>query len=40
MGRFVIFKANGHTVADYDKRFDIEDKGIIGKNDGFFLEVS
>ena len=25
----VTFKADGHTVHDYDKRFHLEDKGII-----------
>ena len=32
------FKADGHTVHDYDKRFDLEDKGIIHKDDIFRWE--
>lgn len=30
------FKANGHTVHDYDKRFELEDKGLINPNDPWF----
>lgn len=30
------FKADGHTVHDYDKRFDLEDKGIISAEEPFF----
>ena len=29
------FKADGHTVHDYDKRFELEDKGVIHKDDTF-----
>ncbi len=29
------FKADGHTVHDYDKRFDMEDKGLIDKSKRF-----
>lgn len=32
------FKSDGHTVHDYDKRFELEDKGIIHKNDIFRWE--
>lgn len=31
----IIFKPNGHTVNDYDKRFAMEDKGVIHKEDTF-----
>lgn len=37
----IIFKPNGHTVHDYDKRFDLEDKGIVSANEPWlwgFLE--
>lgn len=30
------FKADGHTVHDFDKRFELEDKGVISKDDPFF----
>ena len=30
------FKSDGHTVHDYDKRFELEDKGIIKKDEPFF----
>lgn len=30
------FKADGHTVHDYDKRFEMEDKGIINADEPFF----
>ncbi len=30
------FKADGHTVHDYDKRFELEDKGVIHKDDLFY----
>ena len=33
---FVSFKPNGITVHDFEKRFDLEDKGIIDKKDVFF----
>lgn len=29
------FKADGHTVHDYDKRFELEDKGIISADEPF-----
>lgn len=29
------FKPDGHTVRDFDKRFEMEDKGIINPNDTF-----
>lgn len=29
------FKADGRTVHDYDKRFELEDKGIISENEPF-----
>lgn len=32
----VPFKSDGHTVHDYDKRFEMEDKGIISPNEPFF----
>jgi hypothetical protein len=32
----VPFKSDGHTVHDYDKRFEMEDKGIIKPNEPFF----
>ena len=31
----VPFKSDGHTVHDYDKRFEMEDKGIIKPNEPF-----
>ena len=31
----VPFKSDGHTVHDYDKRFELEDKGIIDKDEPF-----
>jgi hypothetical protein len=36
------FKADGHTVHDFDKRFELEDKGIISADEPFYwkyLEV-
>lgn len=30
------FKADGHTVHDYDKRFELEDKGIIKADEPFY----
>lgn len=30
------FKSDGHTVHDFDKRFELEDKGIINKNEPFY----
>lgn len=30
------FKADGHTVHDYDKRFEMEDNGIIKVDEPFF----
>lgn len=32
----VTFKADGHTVHDYDKRFEMEDDGLIDINEPFF----
>lgn len=32
----VCFKANGHTVHDYDRRFQMEDDGIISEDDKVF----
>lgn len=32
----VSFKADGHTVHDYDKRFEMEDKGLINIDEPFF----
>ena len=29
------FKADGHTVHDFDKRFELEDNGVIHKDDIF-----
>ena len=29
------FKANGHTVHDYDKRFELEDKGLLKETDRY-----
>ena len=31
------FKADGHTVHDYDKRFALEDEGLIAADDKIFL---
>lgn len=31
----VTFKADGHTVHDYDRRFDMEDKGLVPSNRQF-----
>ena len=30
------FKADGHTVHDFDKRFELEDKGVISANEPFY----
>lgn len=30
------FKADGHTVHDFEKRFALEDKGLISKDDKIF----
>lgn len=30
------FKADGHTVHDYDKRFELEDKGVISVDEPFY----
>jgi hypothetical protein len=30
------FKADGHTVHDFDKRFEMEDKGLIDINEPFY----
>lgn len=35
----VTFKADGHTVRDYDRRFSLEDEGVISPNDRFSWEV-
>lgn len=32
----VKFKADGHTVHDYERRFQLEDDGLISKNDKVF----
>jgi hypothetical protein len=32
----VPFKSDGHTVHDYDKRFQMEDEGLIDINESFF----
>lgn len=32
----VTFKADGHTVHDFDKRFELEDKGFISADDKIF----
>lgn len=32
----VTFKADGHTVHDYDRRFDLEDEGLIYPDDRVF----
>ena len=32
----VPFKADGHTVHDYDKRFELEDSGLINPNEPFY----
>lgn len=34
----ITFKADGHTVHDFDKRFEMEDKGIILKDEPFKWE--
>lgn len=34
----VTFHADGHTVHDFDKRFELEDKGIISKDEPFRWE--
>ncbi len=31
----VSFKADGHTVHDYDRRFALEDEGVIAPNGRF-----
>ena len=31
----VSFKADGHTVHDFDKRFALEDEGLIRKDETF-----
>ena len=32
----VFFKPNGHTVHDYDRRFQMEDEGLIWADDRVF----
>ena len=32
----VTFKADGHTVHDFDRRFQLEDEGFLNKNDKSF----
>ena len=32
----VTFKADGHTVHDYDRRFSLEDEGLIAADDRIF----
>lgn len=32
----VVFKPDGHTVKDFDKRFELEDDGVLIKNDKRF----
>ena len=32
----VTFKADGHTVHDFDKRFQLEDEGYISPDDKIF----
>ena len=32
----VTFKSGGHTIHDFDKRFEMEDKGILSPNDKVF----
>ena len=32
----VTFKADGHTVHDYDRRFSLEDEGLIAEDDRIF----
>ena len=32
----VVFKSDGHTVHDFDKRFELEDKGFISADDKIF----
>lgn len=32
----VFFKPNGHTVRDYDRRFQMEDEGLIWADDRAF----
>ena len=32
----VTFKADGHTVHDFDRRFQLEDDGLISKDDRVF----
>ena len=32
----VTFKADGHTVHDFDKRFQLEDEGFISTDDKIF----
>lgn len=35
----VTFKANGHTVHDYDRRFQLEDDGIIVPGERFLWSM-
>lgn len=35
----VSFKVDGHTVHDYDERFQLEDEGLIPKNKPFRWSV-
>jgi len=32
----VVFKPNGHTVRDYDRRFQLEDDGLLSPDDRVF----
>lgn len=35
----VAFKPDGHTVHDYDRRFQMEDDGLICKEDRFLWSM-
>lgn len=35
----VVFKPNGHTVHDYDKRFQLEDEGLICEDERFLWSM-